>query len=155
MCIRDRYVANGTAYQAPQGFWSRNVSTGRAVIPETLKANCDILEIPISFSYFLNGYRNKGIYVSAGLSSFIMLTETYQFRYRETDSSLRQQWAGKNQNQHLFSNAELAIGYQIPFDNYSSLMFGPYLQLPVTGIGHGKIDVLSIGFSAKYRFHLD
>ena len=149
------YVAMGESYDAPRGFWSRSRNSGEVVVPETVKADCNVLEIPISFSYFTNGYRNKGFYISAGLSSFIMLTENYQYRYTDIDNSLRQQWGTLNENQHLFSNAEFAFGYQIPFTNHSSLMVGPYLQLPISGIGHGNIDVLSLGFTAKYRLHMD
>ena len=153
--INKEYVAQGASYEAPKGFWSKSATSGKVVIPETVKANCDVLEIPISFSFFPKGYRNKGFYISAGLSSFIMLTEAYQFRYTELEADLKQGWKGQNEHQHLFSEAELALGYHLPFANHTSLLFGPYVQLPITGIGHGNIDVLSIGFTAKYRFHID
>jgi len=153
--VQKEYVAKGSSYQPPKGFWSRSRSSGAIVIPETAKANCDILEIPLSFSYFPKGYRTKGIYFSAGISSFIMLKEDYQYRYATEDSSLRAGWVERNENQHFFSEAELALGYQIPFANHTSLLFGPYLQVPLSGIGHGNIEVLSIGLTAKYRFHVE
>ena len=142
------YVAKGKSYAAPKGFWSRSI------VPETVKADCKILEIPIYATYFHKGYASRSWYINAGLNNIFMLDEQYQYRYEEPDESLRQKWGTQNENQHWLSFAEVSTGYYVPFANRTSLMVGPYLQLPISGIGHGNIKVLSVGINAKYNFRL-
>ncbi|MEM6525823.1 MAG: hypothetical protein AAF693_18635, partial [Bacteroidota bacterium] len=40
-------------------------------------ANCDVIDIPINVSYYLNGYEESGFVFGAGLSTYFMLTENY------------------------------------------------------------------------------
>ena len=145
---KKKYVAQGESYKAPKGFWSKGT------VPETVKAHCDVLEIPIYVSFFSNGYANKSWYITAGLNTFFMLEEQYQYRYKVPDASLRQKWSTQNTNRHFFSLGEISTGYHIPFANKSSLAIGSYLQLPITGIGHGQIKVLTVGVNAKYSFRV-
>jgi len=145
---RKEYVAQGESYKAPKGFWSKGT------VPETVKAHCDVLEIPLYASFFSNGYAKKSWFISVGLNTFFMLEEQYQYNYRVPDASLRQKWSTQNTNRHWFSLGEVSTGYHMPFANKSSLAIGPYLQLPITGIGHGQIKVLTIGVNAKYSFRV-
>ena len=50
-----------------------------------------------------------------------------------------------NENKHYFSVITLSAGYQYNFNNRLSLIAEPYLKLPLSGIGAGKIKLNSTG----------
>ena len=51
----------------------------------------------------------------------------------------------QNQNQHWFSILTLSGGYQYKISNRFSIMAEPYIEMPLSGIGFGKINLNSSG----------
>ena len=49
---RKIYNAGGDAYTMEGGWYDKE--------PETMDAKCDVIEIPLSLSYYVNGFRNSG-----------------------------------------------------------------------------------------------
>ncbi len=142
------YLASGTKYSAPQGFWFK------ATAPQSAQGFCNIVEMSITESYFFNGHAKRGFYVNAGLSSYFMLKEWYDYEYSSSEDGLRRGWGTENENQHWFGIGEISLGYSLPFSDNSSLQIAPYAQIPLTGIGHGQIKFFTSGIQLRYNFHL-
>jgi hypothetical protein len=69
----------------------------------------------------------------------------YTYKYYSTGPTVYKQWAIKNQNKHFFSGITLSGGYQQNLNKHLTLIIEPYLKLPLTGIGYGKVKLNSGG----------
>ncbi len=146
--VKKEYIESGDQYLAPQGFWEDGI------IPQTAIGTCDIIETSITESYFFNGHTARGFYVEAGLSSYFMLREQYNYNFDAANQGLRSAWGTRNENQHWFGIGEVSVGYNLPFSNNTSLQIAPYAQIPFTGIGHGQVKFFTTGIQLRYNFHL-
>ena len=59
----------------------------------------------------------------------------------------------KNENSHIFSVINLSGGYQYHFSDRFSLMAEPYVKIPLSGVGQGKVNLNSGGilFTAGFK----
>ncbi len=109
-------------------------------------ANCRVYEIPLSVSYRFASAKNHGFYTTAGLSSVIMKKEKYNFLYKNAQGAYYSYPRSvSNQYKHLFSNLSLSLGYQYQLSNQVSFSAEPYLSLPLSGIGLGRVKLNSAG----------
>jgi hypothetical protein len=75
-----------------------------------------------------------------------MKKETYEYYYKNSWGQLQSYMRTyKNENSHLFSVINLSGGYQYHFTNRFSLMAEPYIKIPASGIGAGKVKLNSTG----------
>ena len=51
----------------------------------------------------------------------------------------------KNENKHYFSVLDLSAGYNLHLSKTVSLSAEPYLKIPLSGIGVGKVQLNSTG----------
>ena len=71
---RKIYKGGGTAYTMDGG-WYDNIE------PMQMDAKCDVIEIPIGLSYYLNGFRKSGFFADIGINSYMLHSEWYGFEY--------------------------------------------------------------------------
>jgi len=109
-------------------------------------AKCNIYEIPVSLSYSFGQRKKHNWFGSVGLSSFIMKKEDYVYNYKTpTGQTYSYSYGASNENKHYFSVLNLSGGYQYQFNKWLSLQAEPYLQVPLGGVGAGKIKLNSAG----------
>lgn len=144
-----RYTARGDEYNPSGDYWSNSV------LPDETLARCIILDIPISLKYnFLNFERSR-FFATAGIASYIMLSEEYNFSYKQQyGSNPPQSWSQRTGTGHLFSNAGFSVGFQYDLHEKWSLQAEPFLRVPLKGVGNGNVKLYSIGsfVSLSYRF---
>ena len=142
------YDADGEEYAPGQGFWTYGA------VPETVNGECTVADIPINVRYELVRGDRHNIYVTSGLSSYIMLSEYYHYNYSYSNPNLVQSWSGKNQNRHFLAVTNLSVGYDKRLNSRFSLLVEPYIKVPVQDIGFGNVRLFSSGmmFSLKYNF---
>ncbi len=111
-----------------------------------IDADCKIYEIPLSLSYNFGQRKNHSWFGSAGLSSFLMKTENYDYLYKTpTGYTYNYKRTVKNENKHYFAVLTLSGGYQYQFNKRVSVQAEPYLKIPLSGVGLGKIKLNSAG----------
>lgn len=146
-----RYTAGSSEYD----FSSRYIADGIAV-QETF-AECAILEIPLTFRYNVKDFSQSGLFVSGGVSSYIMLNEHYQFtyedRYNANGESVRE-WSTRSGRAHIFSNARISAGYEQALSNHLGVQIQPYLNIPLSGVGAGKVELYSVGMLFSFNYKL-
>lgn len=108
-------------------------------------ANCKVYEIPLSLAYSFGQRKNHNWFGNAGLSSYIMKTESYTYNYKNYGQTYSYYKKVNNENKHYFSVLTLSGGYNYRFNKRVSIQAEPYLQLPLSGIGLGKIKLNSTG----------
>ncbi len=121
---------------------------------QTVGANCTIYEVPLTLSYNFSKAKKHEWFVSAGLSSYFMKKESYEYFYKiPSGNTYTNYYSVSNKNKHYFSVIDLSAGYSHTINRNISFAVEPYLKMPVTGIGVGKIKLNSAGvlFSLNFR----
>ena len=110
-------------------------------------ADCNVIEIPLNLSYnFGFGTRNNW-FAGAGLSSYLMQKEVYDYLYKNISSGqpYYHHYEVKNENQNWFSILNLSAGYTRQINKMISISAEPYVRIPLDGIGVGKVHLYSGG----------
>lgn len=138
---RKVYTASADAYHPPAIFYTYYPNF------EKVEADCQVYEIPLSISYNFRHTTKENWFAAAGVSSYLMKKETYNYFYKNTPTgpTVTRKRSIANENKHYFSALTLSGGYQRNISKSISLMIEPYVKLPLTGIGYGKVKLNSGG----------
>ncbi|WP_419698388.1 hypothetical protein [Mucilaginibacter sp. NFX135] len=143
------YQASGSQYNSAN--WQ---GVPAANLPDYVTANCKVLDIPLNLNYqFYAKGRNK-FAIGSGLSSYIMLRENYHFEFADgMKPSYDIQVAGRNQ--HWLGVLNLNATYERRINSKFSTIIQPYMKLPVTGIGVGRVDLRSTGVAVGVSWNIN
>lgn len=115
---------------------------------------CRMFEVPLNVKYDFNSKKKSGFYIAAGLSSYLMKKENYEYYATNNGNYYEGKRTYKNSTNNIFSVANINGGYQFIFKNNNSLRIEPYLKVPLSGLGIGKLPFMSTGISAAYTLPL-
>jgi len=137
---RDQFVAEKGDYRASESFWkSRGVSSA----PEFTQARGNMLELSLGTSYSFNNRNENGFSVSADIGNTFMLSEWYDYNFADESENFSSNWSMEN---HSFLSAiNLSSNYRIHLSNNFLFEAGPYLRIPLSGVGHGNTRLSSLG----------
>lgn len=111
-----------------------------------IDANCRVVEIPLSLSWNFREKNRGNWFVSAGASSFLMKRETYEYLYKYPSGQVTTYTKRfGNKNKHIFSVLSLSGGYKYQLSKSVFVAAEPYLKIPTTGVGAGKLHLNSGG----------
>jgi hypothetical protein len=146
---RKIYTSSPESYHPPANFWNYYPNL------EKVDADCRVYEIPLSLSYNFGHSSKQNWFISAGMSSYLMKKETYNYYYKYTAGgpTVQKKWTIQDENKHYFSVLTLSGGYQKNIGKSFSIMVEPYFKIPLGGVGFGKVKLNSGGilFSAGIR----
>ena len=75
-----------------------------------------------------------------------MKRETYDYQYKNLNGQVyTHRWTLRDENKHYFSVLTLSGGYQRKINNTFSFLAEPYVKIPMTGVGYGKVKLNSAG----------
>jgi hypothetical protein len=122
---------------------------------EGVDANCKVIEIPVSLSYNFGATKRSNWFASAGLSSYLMKKENYNYWYKNNTTGYTYPYAYEvdNKNKHYFSVLDISAGYTRQLNNVISVSAEPYLKLPMKGVGEGKVNLNSAGLLLSVGIH--
>ncbi|MCW9706336.1 outer membrane beta-barrel protein [Fodinibius salsisoli] len=143
-----RYVAGSNDYHPPQSFLGYGDSPLKTI------AECAIIDIPLSIKYDWAHFDQSRIFATAGVSSYIMLSEDYKFEYASAGNDQAKGWYGKTGTRHWSSNINLSIGYEYDLNNRFSLRVEPFLKLPIREVGWGNVKLYSLGSFISFNYNL-
>ncbi len=113
---------------------------------QSIDADCKVYEIPLVLNYNFGNVKNHSWFAAAGLSSYLMKKESYEYYYKyPSGNTYNKFWSVSNKNKHYFSVLDLSAGYEHALNKRFSFAAEPYLKLPLSGIGAGKIKLNSAG----------
>ena len=118
-----------------------------------IDASCRVFDLPLNIRYNVWQPRKEQVFAVAGLSSFWMQKESYLFKYDATGGLSNSELNIYHQNRHFLSIANIAVGYEHTWGKISAQV-SPYLKVPLSGIGYGRVKLFSTGImgSVKYNF---
>lgn len=149
--VDKKYWGYGDEYYPPYGYWNY-VTNGE--VPETVEGNCLVWEIPLSLAYNVVETKRSRLFVSAGVSSYLMRSEKYKYTFEDPNPGAAEGWSTDEPSSYWFDIGSLSVGYDFRVSPTVSLSVEPYYKIPFCGMGWADIDMYSTGvlFSARYRF---
>lgn len=146
--IRTGFFASRKKYEAKPGDYHPDDVNFWYYYPnmQNIDANCFVYEIPVNIVYSFGKKKDHNWFLSAGLSSFLMNKETYDYTYKNNLGQTRYYTQTfKNEYSHIFSILNFSGGYQHTFNSRISLLAEPYIKVPLSGIGFGNVQLNSAG----------
>ena len=141
--IRTGFYTGNKIYTADSGDYKTPYTINKL---QKVDANCLVYEIPLTLVYNFRTVKNHNWFISGGFSSYLMKKETYGYHYENSwGQSQYYKRTYKNENTHLFSIINFSGGYQYHFTDRFSIMAEPYIKIPASGIGVGKVKLNSTG----------
>lgn len=111
-----------------------------------VNGDCRVYQIPVSIGYRFGQRKKHNWSGSAGLTSLLMKKEKYEYEYKNPAGQYyNYNRTIDNQNKHYFSVLSLAAGYQYHLGNRVTLSGEPFVNIPLKGIGFGKMKLNSAG----------
>lgn len=151
-------ISTGAAYaKTPYStdFYNYHTSYSFKTNPETVTADCRVLDIPLNIDYQLASKGRNKFSVGTGLSTYIMLSEKYHFNYATPNPYWLTDVSIVNKNRHLLGVLNLDATYQRKLSPKLSLALQPYLKLPLTDIGNGQVKLQSTGVSVGISWNIN
>jgi hypothetical protein len=144
------YQASGSQYNSAN--WQ---GVPAANLPNYITANCKVLDIPLNLNYqFYTQGKNK-FAVGSGLSSYIMLRENYHFEFADGSGKPSYDIQVDGRNQHWLGVLNLNATYERRINSKFSTIIQPYMKLPITGIGVGRVDLRSTGVAVGVSWNIN
>ncbi len=144
-----QYSADKTSYNVTEKPFATWTSYAKQI-----DADCRVIDIQLNLNFRIRNKPNNKLYASAGMSSYIMLSEKYEFVYNPSPAypTGRRGYTVRDENKHILNIVNLAVALEKPIGKQVSLVIQPYAKLPLTGIGKGQTDLKSvgIGFGVNY-----
>ncbi len=136
---RKVYNAKPSNYNPPSQFWNYYPQL------EAIGADCKVNEIPLILNYTFRQNSKQAWFGSAGISSYFMKRETYNYLSKTSTGYQNKSYTIYRQNKHYLSSLRISAGYEKTLNKTVSLTAEPYLNLPLSGIGYGKVKLNSAG----------
>lgn len=152
---KKNYTARASDYHVPDGPWPGGYywSIGITKPVDFVKGSMTMLEIPLNLRYDFSVTGNTVFFASGGLSTYLFGTENCNYYYFNTFMGREMYKGFKYDNKpSFFSTANLSFGVETGISNDLSIMLAPYMKLPVSDLGFGKIRMSSVGINVAIRY---
>jgi hypothetical protein len=123
--------------------------------PVNVTADCRMLDIPLNVGYQLYGKRQNKISIGTGLSSYIMLNESYKFNYDDSYVTGPSNFNVPNSGKYFFGVLNLNATYQRQLNSKVGISFQPYLKLPLTNLGYSQVRLQTTGIAVGLNWNLN
>ncbi len=138
--VKKVYEAKPSDYHPPTDFWTYYPHL------DDVNADCNVIEVPLILNYKFSQHSKQVWFASAGLSSYFMKKERYNYQSKIAPGQYQvKSLTIKNQNKHYLSSLRISAGYEKNLNKTISLSAEPYLNLPLSGVGFGKVKLSSAG----------
>jgi hypothetical protein len=123
--------------------------------PESVYADCRVLDIPINLDYQVYNKNHNSFSIGSGLSSYIMLKEKYTYDYADPATVGPANFTVNNKNRHILGVLNLNATYAHQLNNKFSIAAQPYLKIPLTNIGNSQVRLQSAGVAVGLRWNIN
>jgi hypothetical protein len=137
---RKHYYSRGDLVKA-------EVYTPRYYVLSDVSGDCRMIEIPVSVQYHFAYGRHGNWFASAGLSSYLMQREDYDYTYKNNSYNTEYPVYStyNNATKDWISQLQLSAGYRWSLPRRFALRAEPYVQLPLKVAGYGRLPLTSAG----------
>ena len=140
-----KYIAGPGYYHPKEGSFLDSVDIIK------VNANCLVFEIPITIRYTFLQKPTVNYYVTAGVSSFIMKKEDYNYDYLWNNYPTAGTYSYTG-NKNLFSILSFSAGIEEKLSSQFSLQAEPSINIPIAGVGEGSVKLYSAGIQVGIKY---
>ena len=138
---RKKYYTAGEYYKG-------EVSLPAYTSLQSVNGSCNMWEIPLNVRYNFNPGSKITWFATAGASSYFMTKQKYAYEVENGGAA----WPGGNwtdsaHDNYLFSIINLSLGFEQRIGRIGNLRIEPYLRIPLSGIGSGRLPIMSAGLN--------
>jgi hypothetical protein len=114
-----------------------------------VNGTCKMLEIPLNLRYNFSKSERMKWFATAGFSTYLMFNENYTGNYEGTATGYvwSKPWGISKPSQYWFSIVNISAGFEQHIGKIGNLRIEPYLRLPLSGIGTGRLPIMSAGLN--------
>jgi hypothetical protein len=141
------YVDRKKYYTDGEYFNTKEVRLPSNSYLDDVDGTCYMWEIPLNLRYNFNPGAKTSWFATAGFSTYLMSHEKYAYGYNWMGSAtvLDSAWNIHKSSQYPFSIINLSAGFEQRLGKIGNLRVEPYVRLPLTGLGTGKLPIMSAG----------
>jgi hypothetical protein len=145
------YLERKKYYTEGEYFNTEDVKLPPNVTLSDVNGTCYMWEIPLNVRYTFNPGAKTKWFAVAGFSTYLMTSEKYTYGYEYygggTSWPGTSSWNIKKPSQYPFSIVNLSAGFEQRLGKVGNLRVEPYVRLPLTGMGTGKLPIMSTGIN--------
>ncbi|MEP6615864.1 MAG: hypothetical protein ABJA57_04765, partial [Ginsengibacter sp.] len=128
------------------------VNTKRIAVPnyshvKDVNGVCNMIEIPLNLKYNFQHSGRSFFAAAAGVSSYLMQKEVYNYTYDYNTWQAHVQSTYKKSSTDLLAVVNLSLGYNRILSRNTSLFVMPYFKVPLKGVGIGSLPITSTGIN--------
>ncbi|TKK66284.1 PorT family protein [Ilyomonas limi] len=129
------------------GEYFNKAGTGISNDEKIIKLNgaCTMLEVPLNIKYDFDQRKKGNFFAVAGLSSYLMKKEKYNYVADHQSNLHSENKAYGNPGNDLFSVLNISGGYELKLNNANHLRIEPYFKVPLGGMGIGSMPIMRTG----------
>ncbi len=142
---RKKYVAGPADYTVKAGSY-----LSRADI-KSIKADCLVYDVPVTLQYNLIIRPKTVYYVSAGISSYLMKKENYDFTIQRNNALYIYPYR-YSKNSNLLAVINISAGLEKKIFNKLYLQAAPVVTIPLGGVGEGKVRLYSTNLNVGLKY---
>jgi Outer membrane protein beta-barrel domain len=139
---RKKYYTEGQYFNTKEINWLTSADTLKNV-----NGTCYMWEIPLNLRYTINPEAKTRWFVTAGFTTYLMTKEKYTYNYAWSGWNLNKTGILDSSSHYPFSIIGLSAGFEQKLGKVGNLRIEPYLRIPLTGMGAGKLPIMSTGIN--------
>jgi hypothetical protein len=122
--------------------------------PVSVQANCRMLDIPLDIDYQLFAKHRNKLSVGTGISSYLMLHESYDFNYA-AGSNGPGYYNVPSPDKYFFSILNLQATYTRQVNSKFGVSIQPYMKLPLSNIGASQVRLQTTGVAVGLTWNIN
>jgi len=140
------YQNSGSTYSSGYSFWAN---------PINVLADCRMLDIPLNIDYQLFNKNQNKLSIGTGLSSYIMLRESYTYEYANPPAGGARGYSIASPGNYLFGVLNLQATYKRQVNAKVGVSVQPYLKLPLGEVGASQVRLQSAGVAIGLSWNIN
>lgn len=134
------YIADSASYHPPASFWGNYPNL------QKISGSATVFEFPVSASFNILKKEKHTVFINAGASSYLVKKESYTYNYKNAlGQPDKSNYTIREKEKYNFSVITLSAGLQTKPNGRVSYKAEPFIKLPLSGIGFGKMNLKSMG----------
>lgn len=110
-----------------------------------LDGDCKMVTLPWRIRYNLSVHERSKWFATAGMASYLMNKEQYDVSYDYYGQDRERNYTYYNAPKSWFATISLNAGYEYSFWKKFNIRVEPYLRLPASKVGTGRLSLQSAG----------
>jgi anaerobic selenocysteine-containing dehydrogenase len=110
-----------------------------------------VYEIPVTLQYNWLIKPKTNYYAAAGLSSYIMKKEKYDYTFVANNVQYNYPY-DYTKNSHLLASLQLSLGIEKQMGRKFSVQAAPVVNIPLHGVGEGSVKIFTTGLQVSLKY---